>query len=177
MVAMRLYVVAFVNLVSIRSYQVRWLGGWACWLRALLWRQACALSSLFLSPSRAAPTHHPLPRTPALQAHLPLERLQQWITFWMLTGAESLCVTSLGFPVRLLASCHLAPGGALRSLQPHTRRRCGACALQGAAKPTETDPPPALPLPPCRSACSCTCRCSLRPWASPLGTFLACAQT
>ncbi|KAL4458960.1 hypothetical protein ABPG75_013825 [Micractinium tetrahymenae] len=54
-VALRLYVVAFINLVSIRSYQ----------------------------------------------AYLPQDRLQQWITFWMLTGAESLAVTALGFPIRL----------------------------------------------------------------------------
>ncbi|PSC76218.1 hypothetical protein C2E20_0785 [Micractinium conductrix] len=54
-IALRLYTVAFINLVSMASYQ----------------------------------------------HHLPRHCLQHWITFWMLTGSESLAVTALGFPIRL----------------------------------------------------------------------------
>ncbi|PRW59618.1 hypothetical protein C2E21_1877 [Chlorella sorokiniana] len=54
-IAIRIYVVTFVNMITIRAYE----------------------------------------------SHLPLDRLQQWVTLFMLTGAESLAVTALGFPVRL----------------------------------------------------------------------------
>jgi hypothetical protein len=33
------------------------------------------------------------------QAHLASGRLQQWISFWRLTGAESLFITAMGFKV------------------------------------------------------------------------------
>lgn len=61
-----------------------------------------------MSRLRSAPivsiraTPFPAP-SPALQAHLPVDRLQQWVTLFMLTGAESLAVTALGFPVSWLA--------------------------------------------------------------------------
>lgn len=35
------------------------------------------------------------------QAHLAPERMLQWVAFWRLTGAESLCITCLGFRTRL----------------------------------------------------------------------------
>jgi hypothetical protein len=53
--------------------------------------------------------------TPRVQAHLLPDSAQQWGTFWMLTGAESLCVTALGLPVRASAA------------EPHSRR--SACLL------------------------------------------------
>lgn len=56
---------------------------------------------------RSAPPFHPRHSFPApaptLQSHLPVDRLQQWVTLFMLTGAESLAVTALGFPVSWLA--------------------------------------------------------------------------
>ncbi|KAL4431618.1 hypothetical protein ABPG77_001460 [Micractinium sp. CCAP 211/92] len=87
-VALRLYVVAFINLVSIRSYQ----------------------------------------------ANLPHDRLQQWVTFWMLTGAESLAVTALGFPIRLQLHLPLqfaAMGLASRNI-PKMCVDCYAAAPAGA---------------------------------------------
>lgn len=37
---------------------------------------------------------------PTLQVHLPLERLQDWLPFWHLSGAESLLATAMGFLLR-----------------------------------------------------------------------------
>lgn len=54
------------------------------------------------------PTSHPhlptltpniLPQPHPLQAHLPSHRLQQWVCFWRVTGAEGLAMTALGLRV------------------------------------------------------------------------------
>lgn len=34
-----------------------------------------------------------------MQVHLVPERMQQWVTFWRITGAESLCVVAVAFRV------------------------------------------------------------------------------
>ena len=65
----------------------------ACIYAPLLCRRTCP--SMYDSCTQL----HPL----AVQAHFPVDRLQQWVTLFMLTGAESLAVTSLGFPVSTLA--------------------------------------------------------------------------
>lgn len=74
------------------------------------------------------------------QAQMPLERAHQWVTFWRLTGAESLCVTAAGFRTRIqlhlplqlaalaLAGWHLSAMCAqVRAAMRGTGRRCPGC--------------------------------------------------
>ncbi|KAI3436216.1 hypothetical protein D9Q98_002270 [Chlorella vulgaris] len=67
--AFRLYCVSFINVIYMRSYQAR-LG----------------------CPALGQP-HARF----SVAAHLAPERMLQWVAFWRLTGAESLCITCLGF--------------------------------------------------------------------------------
>jgi len=62
------------------------------------------------------------------QDHLPLELLSRWATFWRLTGAESLCVTAIGFRVS-----NAPPSPAPHYLPPRSalyRPTCGASACR-----------------------------------------------
>lgn len=123
-----------------------------------------------------------------LQPQLNLDRLQQWITFWRLTGAESLCITAFGFRVRatvhrgsemllgfgaLLAMCCVWP--TCPDVDCWAGQRNHAHCMQASFTPLVSRPapdPPTVPSPavPRRHACTCTSPFSWRPWHWLAGT-------
>ncbi len=71
-------------------------GGGSC---AFSFGVAASCAALSSRPPAARLPDEAAQKLPPLQVHLTPDRAQQWGTFWMLTGAESLCVTALGLPV------------------------------------------------------------------------------
>ncbi len=135
--AFRLMAVAFINVMCMRLYQVgRGLlvqrilssaGSRPRALHAVSRGMQLATESWLMRPDLC----NSLACLPApLQTHLSFDRLQQWLTFWRLTGAEMLCVTAIGFRVsgrghvavrwlwNWMSMCQLMPAGHA-ALVPH----------------------------------------------------------